>query len=86
MVTQSRIAFLFVCQLSAGFYHRIIHTVMDIEGGKVPVADTAPAHVRFIRQDECRSYLVHWISRAFIMVADSADNSGKLVCVRPQII
>lgn len=59
--------------LQLRFRHGIIDAVVDIEGGLILLAHSAPPHVGFVGDDERRRYHVLRIPRGFIMVADGGN-------------
>ena len=66
--------------------NRIVDPVVNVKRREVAVAHTRAPDVGFIRQDQRRRYRVNRISRAFVMIADRADDRRDFLRLRAQLV
>ena len=70
-------------KINLGFFHGIIHPVMNIKTRKILITHPTSPHIRFISQNQGGGYWIHGSSRTLVMITDSTDDHCNLRRVHP---
>ena len=69
-----------------GFLDRVIHPVVDVEGGRVCIADTAAANIGLVGQDQGCRHRIDGNAGTLVVVADGGDDGGHLSGIAAHVI